>query len=326
MSIILVSIISACSNVSVDISYEPPVIPIEISLNQRGEVQIRASAGVVTPLGKISVGAQIPIRPDKVFLVIRNSNQSSSDEVYHIPKGSTVKVKIEGEVKQVIDSSGNVIIDIVSGNITISPELEQVASNVIQPSTSPYVATVTSAPSIGGNSSISLVGYVSASRLNIRVGPGIEYNQVSTLSKNDRVIIIGRNEDFTWVELNNPHRGWVNKTYLVGLSNEDISRLPVTYFEKGCWGPAQPSTNVRGVVQAETLRIRGGPGKDYKQLSNPDTVKPGETLNIVGISSDGRWYLINISNKSGWVRANSDYVKIVSGSPRNLPVMGAYTC
>lgn len=52
-----------------------------------------------------------------------------------------------------------------------------------------------------------------------------------------------------------------------------------------------------GVITAETLNVRKGPGKDYDVLSK---VKQGDEVKITGVTDEG-WYRIDVDGKEGYV-------------------------
>lgn len=170
-------------------------------------------------------------------------------------------------------------------------------------------------PTSTTRTSLTLSGVVTANRLNLRSGPGPEYSDLGTLNRGASVTLVGRNADGTWGQLNSSE--WVNLQF-VSL-NGNIDRLPVTVNEVGGWGTAGAFTGVRGRAE-DTLRIRGGPGVNYMQLSNPDTIRSGTTVDIVGRSADGRCYQINVNGRSGWVNAN--YTTITQGNANSVPVVG----
>lgn len=67
------------------------------------------------------------------------------------------------------------------------------------------------------------------------------------------------------------------------------------------------------------LRIRGGPSNQHRQLSDPDTIKDGAIVDVIGVSSDHRFYKVNVGNRSGWVNAqglriigNTDAIPVIS--------------
>jgi len=170
-------------------------------------------------------------------------------------------------------------------------------------------------PTSTTRTSLTLNGVVTANRLNLRSGPGPEYSDLGTLNRGASVTLVGRNADGTWGQLNNSE--WVNLRF-VSL-NGNVDRLPVTVNEVGGWGTAGAFTGVRGRAE-DVLRIRGGPGVNYMQLNNPDTIRDGTIMDIVGRSADGNWYQINVNGRSGWINAN--YTTITQGNVNSVPVVG----
>lgn len=166
-------------------------------------------------------------------------------------------------------------------------------------------------------SSTGIRGVVTAHVLNVRVGPGPEYAEVTKLGENDTVTIFGRTSDGSWGQIDTNAPRWINLEF-VNLS-ANISPLPVTFAEQGGWGPAGRLINVQGRAE-DTLRIRGGAGTEFRQLTDPDTVRAGATMNIVGQSANGQWYQIDVDGRTGWV--NATYVTLTSGSRSSIPVTG----
>ncbi len=156
-------------------------------------------------------------------------------------------------------------------------------------------------------------GIVTANHLNLRSGPGPEYDDLGTLNNGALVVLVGRNANGTWGQLNSSE--WINAQYV--SINGSIDILPITFHEVGSWGSAGMFIGVRGRAD-DVLRIRGGPGVNYVQLSNPDTIKAGTIMDIVGRSADGNWYQINVDRRSGWV--NARYTTIIQGTASDLPV------
>jgi uncharacterized protein YraI len=164
---------------------------------------------------------------------------------------------------------------------------------------------------------IEISATVSANRLNIRRGPGPEYTQLLELSSGQSVVLIGRNQEGTWVQLKADDQRWVNARYL--RISGDIVVLPVTFTEVGEWEPAGQPTGARARVTT-TLRLRGGPGSNYRQLENPDTLRPGAVVDIVGRTNDSTWYQVNVNNRSAWVVAEG--VALTGNVNAPIPVTG----
>ncbi len=170
---------------------------------------------------------------------------------------------------------------------------------------------------MAGNSGVKLRGAVNANVLNIRNGPGPEYGEVAQLHNGDQVTAIGRNQEGTWIQIQGIGERWVNARYINFTSGSNTSQLPITYREVGDWAPAGASTGVQATA-TDVLRLRGGPGENYRQLENPDTLRHGQTADVVGKSRDGQWLLINIGPRSAWIK--SEFTTL-SGSMNQLPIL-----
>lgn len=203
---------------------------------------------------------------------------------------------------------------------TVETSSSPTSISTVLPATSLPIATRTrlsptntNVPTRDARSS-ALSGTVNTTELNLRTGPGPEYGDEGTLRRGSEVMLIGRNEAGTWGQLNNLY--WINLRY-VNLSG-NVSRLPVTFVETGNWGNPGTYTGVQGRAE-DVLRIRGGPGTSYAQLSNPDTIRQGFVMDIVGQSANGQWFQININGRSGWV--NAEYVTLIEGNHSTIPVV-----
>lgn len=150
---------------------------------------------------------------------------------------------------------------------------------------------------ITNNTEMSIKKYVKVStRLNVRSGPGVNYPVVGKLTNGSEVIVKEINGEWSKTE-----KGWVNSSYLTDY----ISNFTKTYTPKYTVGTYK--------VTASTLRVRTGPGtnyrtKTYKQLSYnarqqnkrlgnyyTNGYKRGVVCKVTKIK--GNWGL----TKSGWI-------------------------
>lgn len=81
-------------------------------------------------------------------------------------------------------------------------------------------------------------GIVLADPLNLRTGPGLNYQVITTLNICSPISLLGRNGDYTWVEVSLPGNvgGWVfigYKTFPYVQTNINISDLPLTTASGG---------------------------------------------------------------------------------------------
>jgi len=148
-----------------------------------------------------------------------------------------------------------------------------------------------------------LSAYVNIEFLNVRTGPGANFNIVTQLSRGDGVDLIGRNADNSWVEIQVPGgaTGWVSTRYI--LANTLISRLPIS-SNTGIF-PTFPqavdSEGQTGVITARRLNVRLGPGLTFGQFT---TVGQGEGVLLIGRNGQGNWLLIQMADgRTGWINA-----------------------
>ncbi|NJN53661.1 MAG: SH3 domain-containing protein [Anaerolineae bacterium] len=75
-------------------------------------------------------------------------------------------------------------------------------------------ATSTPTPQI--SNPIYITGVVNTGALNIRNGPGVQYNVIAAVYFGDVVTLVGRNADSTWLYIQTAAnvRGWVNARYI----------------------------------------------------------------------------------------------------------------
>jgi uncharacterized protein YraI len=154
-------------------------------------------------------------------------------------------------------------------------------------------------------------GVVNTGALNIRSGPGINYNVVVSVSRNTVLTLWARNADTSWVKvmIATGVQGWVNSRYV--LTSYPLNGLPV---EGGTTG------GITGVVTSFGLNVRSGPGTGFARLTS---VPSGTILTLLARSFDATWIKVMLSNGTqGWVSASfvSTSYPII-----NLPVEGGTT-
>lgn len=140
-------------------------------------------------------------------------------------------------------------------------------------------------------------GTVTASKLNVRSGPGTNYDSIHTLWQGNVVTVIEGSNGWYKIQLSNGKTGWVSGSYLqVSSSGTPVKDLSTT-----------------GTVTASKLNLRSGPGTNY---SITHTLWQGNSVKIIGESNG--WYKIQLSNgNTGWV--SSAYIKIGSSVATPAP-------
>lgn len=156
-------------------------------------------------------------------------------------------------------------------------------------------------------------GYVNTPLLNLRTGPGANFNIVAKLSQNTGLTLQGRNADASWVQVaTGSGNGWVSARYIVAYV--PVSSLPVTNNTGVTPGYPPPVTyeGQSGVVaNAYFLNVRTGPSVWYPPFT---VVANGTPLRMLSRNASGTWVLIQLYNgRTGWV--NSRYIST------NYPIM-----
>lgn len=141
----------------------------------------------------------------------------------------------------------------------------------------PKYASVSDQPSAPAESAVSYTGYVSASLLNIRTGPGTGYGVSGSLARGTAVSVVAESGD--WCKLSSG--GWVCKTY--------VSTQPVSSGESG------GSTYY---VNASALNVRSAPGTGSSVVS---CVYSGSAVSVVAEDYDGVGDLWCKLATGGWV-------------------------
>lgn len=126
-------------------------------------------------------------------------------------------------------------------------------------------------------------GIVTGGGLNIRSGPGTNYDSVATLNKFDRVVVLNRLTlgDYTW---GCTDKGWVRMDYVYvdGTSTNEAAS---------------------GTITGDALNIRSGPGTKYESVG---AYSSGTQVNILAQFEIGE-YTWGCTDK-GWIRM--DYVEL----------------
>jgi uncharacterized protein YraI len=138
--------------------------------------------------------------------------------------------------------------------------------------------------------------------LNIRSGPGANFQDIGTLSQYQSFNLVGRNADNSWVQINIPggiQGGWVSGRYIA--SGTPISYLPLISNTgvSQAYPQAVPTWGQTGIVTAPRLNVRYGPGAWYGAFTR---LSQGEGVSLVGRDAGAAWLLVQLANgTTGWV-------------------------
>ena len=160
---------------------------------------------------------------------------------------------------------------------------------------------------------------VNAYRLNVRSGPGVGHDIITTVAGGTVLPVTMLSYDRDWYEVvTGAGTGWVHRVYAVDRG--DWSGVPRAGAPTNLGsGLPIPAGSPHLVVNTSYLNARSGPGAGYDVL----TVLPGGTkLLVTAIDSDGRWYQVETAAGTGWV--HSRYT-VIRGNFTNVPRVGGPT-
>ena len=108
-----------------ELTYQPPLVPIELSVNSEGEAAIKLAPKCVTPLGTFGVGKGVSAvsKDNNTYIVFRAPNKES---VYCIGTHGKLRLRPEGKPTIVIEHdrehANTIIVDIDASHGTVKAE------------------------------------------------------------------------------------------------------------------------------------------------------------------------------------------------------------
>ena len=219
--------------------------------------------------------------------------------------------------------------DMVSNSITVTPT-PSLAPMGTPTATIPPTSTPTTAPSIApttptatpkpddtpqpGVKTPSPAQVQSAldgkltSKLNLRKGPGTQYDILGTYSTGSRVKVYARENDFYFVMV-------VKENKYGYMSAEYIEKTGLLPGETASPSPEPPSGVVTGKVRASTLALRSGPSKDSKAVGQAVS---GDVVYIYFKTGD--FYYMKIVSTGLKCYGYAEYVTPEGDVPSGTPV------
>lgn len=199
------------------------------------------------------------------------------------------------------------------------------------------VSPVSSQPTSIPNLTPVTTAQVNNNGLNLRQGPGVSYDLIATLPRDEKVTVLALNprRDWALVETASQQRGWAALPYLaVAGSLENAPIIPPAALEQvASSGPVAPAadttqttpvSNQAGSAGSDTsaintsstvgdlglvatariartsAEVRPGPGTDYAPI---DTItQTDDDMTVFALDQSGQWALVKpISAQLGWV-------------------------
>lgn len=184
------------------------------------------------------------------------------------------------------------------------------------------VVTATATPTAGlmnANSQGPITGIVVAYRLRVRTGPGLNYEILGLLRYKVTIVLLGRNRAGTWLltQLDDGRQVWVSSRW-VKVSRARFRRLPLIAIPTRTPVFVNPSSFVvpsqgQGVGTANVAMLNA-----YSEPSQDATVvgmlPRGTEMLVLGKSTDGNWYYVEIGDNRVWVPATYVSLNKINGS------------
>ena len=132
---------------------------------------------------------------------------------------------------------------------------------------------------------------VNVPSLKVRSGPGITYDILGTVGPKDKLVVIGKENDWLQIEFGSSH-GWIASWYTTSTSSE--------------------MTDKQIVSKVKSLNVRVDPSTSSAVIGQ---LQKGSQF--TAFKSDGDWIEITFNGQKGWV--HSDYVTVVDQVENELP-------
>lgn len=147
------------------------------------------------------------------------------------------------------------------------------------------------------------VASVTASvNVNVRSGPGTQYEKVEVFNSGQTTDAIGISPDGNWWLINVPtgivSRGWVSAKF---VEAENADQIPVLGPDGNPLGEEVLSASAATATANVNVNVRRGPGTEYKIIG---LLEEGQRAEVIGISPDGGWWVLNLPSVEGgrgWV-------------------------
>jgi uncharacterized protein YgiM (DUF1202 family) len=146
---------------------------------------------------------------------------------------------------------------------------------------------------VAAQGGVTLTGTITnAYYLNVRSGPGMHHSVVRRVAQGDPVVLVGRNTNSTWVQLQAAGPEWINAWYVATIGN--IASLPVTQ--------SAGNALLTGTIgNAYRLNVRSGPGVQYDVVTR---VTQGDPVGLIGRNANGSWVQLETGYSQAWINAS----------------------
>ena len=210
-----------------------------------------------------------------------------------------------------------------------APPAEEVDEDTLDSPTAPAAAD-SSADEVESQPDNAPIVQIPAGGVNVRGGPGLNFDLLGRLDEGISAKVVGRNEAGDWWQIEYPAGenglAWVADVVVdfVGDSQSvPIARDDTAEASAVVRPTPTPATVVVGSVRAiDPVNVRAEPSPESERVGG---LYPGETANVLAVSEDGQWWYIDFSDAAdgvAWVAA--EFVKF-QGDETVVPIFGLGT-
>lgn len=153
--------------------------------------------------------------------------------------------------------------------------------------------------------------------LNVRAGPGTQFNRVGVLKAGTTLEVVGRNQDNTWLQIAYPDassRSWISAQYASIVGN--LGSIGVV---GGPVAPPPPPPAKPSATTTATINIRSGPSTQFNAIGRAAN---GTSFDIAGRNADSTWLQVLYPDAKGRGWISAEYAQ-VSGDLKTVGIVEA---
>lgn len=164
---------------------------------------------------------------------------------------------------------------------------------------------------------------VTASRLNVRLGPSVATRVIGQVKAGDVVTLVGRNADGSWVQIQAPLRGWVSSRYLKPLGPG--SALPETAGTSTPQplAPRPEATGLTGTVAfqeksggtIQVINLGTGEVRPLTSGAHPAVSPDGKKVAFIRGGGDSGLWVTDLDGANSYRIYEGDSVRTPAWSP-----------
>ena len=166
--------------------------------------------------------------------------------------------------------------------------------------------------------------------VNVRAGPGLDYDLLGRLAEGATVVVVGKNETGDWwqIEYETGEDGlaWIANAVVDFVGDSDQIPVAAPPLEEGAPTPTPsptPTPTPAGSVEAtDPINVRAEPSLEGTIVGG---LYPGESADVLAVSEDSEWWQIDFPDGpdgKGWVSA--EFVSF-RGDRIAVPIFGLGT-